>query len=88
VRLNANQRRTLERIFSDPVQANIAWVDIESLFRACGAELSEGRGSRVRVRLHDVKAVFHRPHPRREAAKGTVSRTREFLRNAGIVSDV
>ena len=34
-----------------------------------GAELSEGRGSRVRVLLNDVIATFHRPHPRKEAEK-------------------
>ena len=28
-----------------------------------GAELSEGSGSRVRIALNGVKAIFHRPHP-------------------------
>lgn len=54
---------------------------------ALGAELSEGRGSRVRVCLKDVKAVFHRPHPRKEIDKGAVLALRRFLMTAGIVPE-
>ncbi len=44
--------------------------DIESLFIALGAEVTEGKGSRVRVALNDVRAVFHRPQPQRVTNKG------------------
>jgi hypothetical protein len=84
MRLRAKHRRTLEAIFAHPVRADIAWVDIEGLLIACGAELSEGRGSRVRIALNDVRAVFHRPHPRKEVDRGTVRSMRRFLLEAGI----
>jgi hypothetical protein len=74
----------LVAIFTDPVRSDIAWTDIENLLAACGAEISEGRGSRVRVALHGVRAVFHRPHPRGETDKGAVKSVRRFLREAGI----
>ena len=77
-------RKTLEAIFEVPERANISWRDVEALFVALGAEVSEGRGSRVRVALNDVRAVFHRPHPRKEADKGTVKSVRRFLQEAGI----
>ena len=77
-------RRTLEAIFEVPERANIPWRDVEALLVALGAEVSEGRGSRVRVALNDVRAVFHRPHPRKEADKGTVKSVRRFLQEAGI----
>ena len=83
-RLNGRQQRTLESIFQNPVRANIRWVDIESLLLALGAELGEGRGSRVRIHLKGVRAVFHRPHPERETDKGAVRSMRRFLDNAGI----
>ena len=70
-------RRTLEAVLA--VRPGIAWSDIESLLRPHGAELSEGRGSRVRVALHGVRAVFHRPHPEKEADRGTVRSVRRFL---------
>ncbi|MDR1180107.1 MAG: type II toxin-antitoxin system HicA family toxin, partial [Spirochaetales bacterium] len=60
------------------------WQDIESLLAALGAELSEGAGSRLRVKLNGVRAVFHRPHPKRTSDKGAVSSVRRFLENAGI----
>jgi hypothetical protein len=77
-------RRTLEAIFADPVRANISWSDVEALFAAAGASISQGRGSRVRVSLNGIDAVFHRPHPRREADRGAVRSVRRFLREAGI----
>lgn len=48
-----------------------------------GAEKSEGAGSRVRFALNGVRAVFHRPHPRKEANKLTVKDVRRFLSEAG-----
>ena len=61
--MNSKHRKTLAAIFADPVPSSILWTDIESLFLACGAETSEGRGSRVRVELNGVFATFHRTHP-------------------------
>jgi hypothetical protein len=66
------------------VRANIPWVDIESLLRACGVDISEGRGSRVRIALQGVRAVFHRPHPQRETDRGAVMSMRRFLTEAGV----
>jgi hypothetical protein len=82
--MNAKQRRTLEAIFARPERADIAWRDIEGLLVALGAELSEGNGSRVRIALHGVRAVFHRPHPQKETDKGAVKAMRRFLQEAGI----
>ena len=82
--MNKSQIRTLDGIFADPVRANIAWHDVESLLVALGAEMEEGRGSRVRVELNDVVAVFHRPHRQKEAGKPAVRDLRRFLIAAGI----
>ncbi|MBN2392590.1 MAG: type II toxin-antitoxin system HicA family toxin [Anaerolineae bacterium] len=85
--MRAKHRRTLQEIFDNPVRASILWNDIESLLIACGAEISEGRGSRVRIALNDVRAVFHRPHPRKETDKGVVVSMRRFLIEAGVQPD-
>lgn len=82
--MNRKQQKTLEAIFEEPVRANIAWKDIEALFLVLGAEVSEGSGSRVRVALHGVRAVFHRPHPQKETDKGAVKSVRRFLQEAGV----
>ncbi|MCL2761812.1 MAG: type II toxin-antitoxin system HicA family toxin [Treponema sp.] len=68
----------------NPIQASILWSDIEGLFTALGAELSKGSGSRVRVKLNGVRAVFHRPHPQKTTDKGAVNSVRRFLENAGV----
>jgi len=74
----------LGAIFEDPVRSNVAWSDVERLLLALGAETSEGRGSRVRVYLNGVRAVFHRPHPQKETDKGALKSVRKFLAEAGI----
>lgn len=76
--------KTLQAVFEKPERANIAWRDIEALLLALGAEITEGNGSRVRVALKSVRAVFHRPHPQKEANKGTVKSVRRFLEEAEI----
>ncbi len=82
--MTRKQQRTLERVFETPERSDIPWRDIEALFSAIGAEVSEGRGSRVRIALKDVRAVFHRPHPGRETDKGMVKSVRRFLVEAGV----
>lgn len=82
--LAGKHRATLVALFAEPVRAGIPWRDVEALFVAPGGEVSEGSGSRVRVALNGVRAVFHRPHPRKETDKGAVKSVRRFLIEAEI----
>jgi len=83
MKLGRTHRKTLQSLFEDPVRSNIPWRDIERLLFALGADLSEGRGSRVRIYLNNIRAIFHRPHPRKETDKGAVKSMRRFLTEAG-----
>ena len=85
--MNKKQSKTLVDVFKKPTPSNVKWDDVESLLKNLGAEMSEGNGSRVRIALNNVKAVFHRPHPRREIDKGALVSVRNFLENAGIKND-
>jgi hypothetical protein len=87
IRVKGKHARTLEAVFANPVRSNVLWADVESLFAAAGAEISEGRGSRVRVSLDGVDAVFHRPHPQKETDKGALKSVRRFLTEAGHAPD-
>jgi hypothetical protein len=82
--MNKKQRQTLSKIFDKPERPDIPWNDIEGLFVALGTEISEGKGSRVRVALNDVRAVFHRPHPQRVTNKASVKSVRRFLIESGV----
>jgi hypothetical protein len=84
IQLNSRQLKTFRAVFADPLRSDIEWTDIENLLVALGAELSEGRGSRVRVHLRGIRAVFHRPHPQKETEKGALRSMRRFLEEAGI----
>ncbi|MCL2070482.1 MAG: type II toxin-antitoxin system HicA family toxin [Treponema sp.] len=85
--MNSKQKKTMELIYRNPIQADILWNDIEKLFTALGAKLSEGSGSRLRVKLNGVRAVFHRPHPQKTTDKGAINSVRKFLENAGVNYD-
>lgn len=76
--------KTLHAIFAEPVRANVKWRAVEALLVSLGAEISEGSGSRVRVALRDIRAVFHRPHPRPDIDKGALLSIRKFLIQAGV----
>ena len=82
--MNSKCKKTNKRIYQNPVQSNIEWSDIEALFIALGAKISEGSGSRVRIELNSERAVFHRPHPESTTDKGAVKSVRRFLDNAGV----
>jgi len=74
----------LEAIFSEPVNGNIEWRKIESLFLSLGAVRTERAGSAVSFVLNDIRVDFHRPHPDKEALRYRVKDARKFLEQAGI----
>jgi hypothetical protein len=75
---------TLAQIFARPVSGTIRWSDIEALFVALGAEVSEREGSRVGVFLFGEIRVFHRPHPTPDTDKGAVASIRKWLESHGV----
>lgn len=77
--MKRKHQRTLEQIFHRPTSGNIAWADIESLFRALGADVSERAGSRVAVVLFGEVRVFHRPHPSPNTDKGAIASIRKWF---------
>jgi hypothetical protein len=82
--LSSKNARILAAIFANPVRADIRWAEVESLFRALGAEIIQGSGSRVRVSLNGRRMVFHEPHPQPTIVKDAVRSVRRFLLEAGI----
>jgi len=72
-------QKILEQIFRRPTNGNILWTDIELLFRALGADVSERSGSRVAVVLFGEVRVFHRPHPSPNTDKGAIASIRKWL---------
>lgn len=82
--MSSKHDKTLADLFADPVKSNIRWTDVESLLRYLDAEMTEGAGSRVRIALNGVRAVFHRPHPSPYVDKGAVKSIRKFLTEAGV----
>ena len=82
--MKRKHHKILELIFNRPVSGSIKWDDIEALFVALDAEVSEREGSRVAVVLFKEVRVFHRPHPTPVTDKGAVSSIRNWLKSHGV----
>lgn len=82
--VNRRHGRTLQAIFTDPVNGNIEWRRIEALFLALGATRMERTGSAVSFELNGAVAQFHRPHPDKAALRYRVKDARAFLEWAGV----
>ena len=82
--MKRKHQKTLDLIYTRPVNGSIKWKDIESLFRELGGTLEEGAGSRVGVRLFGERRVFHRPHPSPDTDNGAVSSIRRWLESNGV----
>jgi len=58
--MNNKHRKTLAAIFTDPVNGNMEWREIESLLVAIGCRMLEGSGSTVTFEKDGLRATFHR----------------------------
>jgi hypothetical protein len=78
-------KKTLDAVFKVPTVASLKFSDLEKLLLSLGAEVIEGRGSRVSFLFPDNhKWEAHRPHPGNEAKKYQVESLRRFLESRGI----
>ena len=82
--MNGKHRKTLAVIFTDPVSSTIEWAAIERLLVAAGAQVIEGRGSRVRFDKDGEVETFHHPHPAKDAKRYQVRAARAFLERIGV----
>jgi hypothetical protein len=67
-----------------PPPCGLKWLAVESIIRALGGEIKEGRGSRARFLLRGKIARFHRPHPSPDTDRGAVVNLREWLESIGV----
>lgn len=77
--MNRRQRKTLETIRQSPTPTDLRWDEVESLFKALGAVVKTGAGSRVRITLNGRHLGLHRPHPAPTLKRYVVRMIRDFL---------
>lgn len=82
--MNSKARKTLQTIFAVPTTKTLPWADLEALFVALGATVTEGNGSRVKFDLEGKTIAFHRPHHPKTARAYQVALAREFLEKIGV----
>jgi len=82
--MRAAHLKTLQAVFAEPVPKSLPWRRLEALLVAAGFALVEGDGSRVRFEKDGVIAMFHRPHPAKEAKPYQVRDARRALELVGV----
>ncbi len=82
--MRAQDRRTLERVFTKPAPTDIRWNDIESMLRRAGVEVTERSGSRIAIVKDGEVMVLRRPHPKPVTVRATVRDIAAFLMAVGV----
>lgn len=82
--MNKKQLKTLQKVFDSPTRPDISWNDVRSLLTACGADIRQGKGSRIRVVLNQRVLNLHTPHPGNEMKRYAVELVRDFLKGSGV----
>ena len=82
--MSGKHLRTLAAVFERPTRVNVPWREIETMLKAVGATVVEGRGSRIRVELGGQSQTFHRPHPQKEADPAAVRSASALLQSVGV----
>jgi hypothetical protein len=85
--VNNKNKQTLNAIYTVPTRTDIRWEDIESLIKSLNGLVQKGNGSRVRFKIGNIRATFHRPHPEPQTNKLTVKDIKDFLEAAGITPE-
>ena len=80
--MNHRHRKVLNQIFAHPVNPNIHFRDIESVFSELGAELGHTGNGRLKVELNGHTGSFHSGE--KTAPKEEVMQIRKFLEEAGV----
>ena len=82
--MSTKQRTMLARIRRRPPPADLRWQDIVSALEHYGVEVSERKGSRVRLKKGHERIVVHRPHPGPHTGRETIRDIASFLKIAGV----
>lgn len=80
--MNHRHRKVLHALFAHPVNANIHFRDVESVFKELGAELGHSGNGRLSVHLGGHTAAFHAAG--HSVPKQEVTQIRKFLETCGI----
>jgi hypothetical protein len=82
--MSHKHEQLIRAIFREPFSANIHWREVESLLNHLGATVEQLSGARVRVRLHGVEDILHRPHHSNVLDRQGVRHVRAYLAHARV----
>lgn len=82
--MSHKHEQLIRAIFREPFSGNIHWREVESLLHHLGATVEPLSGARLRVRLHGVEGILHRPHHSNVLDRQGVRHVRAYLAQARV----
>ena len=82
--MNAQDRKTLEEIFSQPEPAEICWEAVESMLQALGVTMVARSSTRVALVKDQEVMVLSPPRTKPLAISATIRDLAAFLKTVGI----
>jgi HicA toxin of bacterial toxin-antitoxin, len=82
--MSHKHEQLIRTIFREPISGNIHWREVESLLHHLGATVEPLSGARVRVRLHGIEGVLHRPHHSNVLDRQGVRNLRAYLAHSRV----
>lgn len=80
--MNHRHRKVLHAFFAHPINANIHFGDVPTMFQELGGEVSNSHTGKLHVSLNGHSANFHTAQ--HSVPKDEVVRIRKFLEDCGI----
>jgi hypothetical protein len=80
--MNHRHRKVLHQLFSHPINPNIHFRDIETIFGELGADVSHSGNGKLHVALNGHTANFQ--NPGKSMPKEEVIQVRKFIETCGI----
>jgi hypothetical protein len=83
--MNHRHRKVLHQIFAHPINPNLHFRDIETIFSELGGELDHSGSGKLQVKLNEHTANFHVSG--HDVPKEEVIQIRKFIETCGINPD-
>ena len=80
--MNHRHRKVLHALFTHPISSNIAFRDVEAVFKELGADVSNSHTGKLHVALNGHSANFG--HVKHSLPKNEVTQVRKFIETCGI----
>lgn len=80
--MNHHHRKILHSLFTHPINGNISLLDVETVFKALGAEVTSAHSGKIHVTMEGRSANFS--NAQHSLSRDEVVQVRKFIETCGV----